>query len=64
VLVHLGPQAYLVQRTVEVYLVHGPLDEHQIAIARPTDAFVAYGFSGDLHWPERRELKVTESWGL
>jgi hypothetical protein len=49
VLVHLGPQAYLVERAVEAYLVLGPLDEHQVAVTRATDALVAYGFSRNLH---------------
>jgi hypothetical protein len=28
-----------------------PLDEHDVAITRATDALVAYGFAGNLHWP-------------
>ena len=52
VLVHLRPQPHLVERAVEPHLVLGPLDEHDVAITWPTDAFVAYGFAGDLHWPD------------
>jgi len=34
--------------------VLGPLDEHEVAVTRATDAFVADRFAGNLHWPERR----------
>ena len=51
VLVHLRPQPHLVERAVEPYVLLGPLDEHDVAITRATDALVAYGFAGNLHWP-------------
>ena len=50
VLIHLRPQPDLVERTVEAHLMLGPLDEHDIAVTRATDAFVAYGFSRNLQW--------------
>ena len=49
-LIHLRPQPDLVKRTVEAHLMLGPLDEHDIAVTRATDAFVAYGFSRNLQW--------------
>ena len=54
VLIHLRPQSYLVERVIQPDLVLGPLDEHNVAVTRATDALVAYGFAWNLHWPERR----------
>jgi hypothetical protein len=54
VLIQLRPEPNLVERAVESHLVLGPLDEHQVAVARATDAFVAYGLAGNLHRPARR----------
>jgi hypothetical protein len=44
--------------------VLGPLDEHQVAVTRATDALVAYGFSRNLHCRSATGLKVTGSRGL
>jgi len=54
VLIHLRPQSYLVECAIQADLVLGPLDEHEVAVTRATDAFVADRFAGNLHWPERR----------
>jgi len=54
VLIHLRPESYLVERAIQADLVLGPLDEHDVAVTRATDAFVADRFAGNLHWPERR----------
>ena len=53
-LIHLRPQSYLVECAIQADLVLGPLDEHEVAVTRATDAFVADRFAGNLHWPERR----------
>ena len=48
-LVHLGPEADLVEGAVEAYLGLGALDEHQVAVTGSADALVANGLARDLH---------------
>ena len=55
VLVHLCPESHFIARAVQAYLVFRALDEHDVAIARPTDALVANRFSWDLHDVTRTE---------
>ena len=64
VLIHLRPQSYLVERVIQPDLVLGPLDEHNVAVTRATDALVAYGFAWNLHWPERRGVEGGRVRGL
>jgi len=49
VLVHLGPEADFVECAVQVDVRFRALDEHEVAVARAADAFVANGLSGDFH---------------
>jgi hypothetical protein len=49
VLVHLRPESHFIERAVQADLVFRALDEHDVAVARPTNALVADRFSRDLH---------------
>ena len=48
-LIHLGPKADQVKRAVQPHLVFGALNEHDVAIARAADTFIADGLARDLH---------------
>ena len=52
VLIHLGPEADLVEGAIELDLELRAQDEDDVAVARAADAFVADGFAGDLHSSE------------
>ena len=49
VLVHLCPEAYIVECAVELYVRLQALDEDDVAVARTADAFVAKGLARDFH---------------
>jgi hypothetical protein len=49
VLVHLRPEADLVERTIEADVTLASLDQDDVAIAWAADAFVAKGFARNLH---------------
>jgi hypothetical protein len=55
VLVHLRPESHFIERAVQADLVFRALDEHDVAVARPTNALVADRFSRDLHDETRME---------
>ena len=48
-LIHLCPEADLVQGAVEPYFLLRALNEDEVAVARAADALVADGFAGNLH---------------
>jgi hypothetical protein len=49
VLIHLGPEADVIEAAVQLDLEFVALDEHEVAVAGTADAFVANGFARDLH---------------
>jgi hypothetical protein len=64
VLVHLGPEADLIEGAVELDLEFVALDEDDVAVAGAADAFVANGFARDFHGdrdlPEIRDPETSK----
>jgi hypothetical protein len=62
VLIHLRPEAHLIEGAVELDPELGALNEDEVAVAGAADAFVANGFARDSHGDrDRPEIRDSET---
>ena len=55
VFIHLRPKPHLIQRAVQLHVVLGALDQHDVAVSRTADALVANRFARNLDQTDAKD---------